>query len=457
MRGMMHRFQPFTLTFTLIAATFAAETPSRPAAAEANIRSYLEALASDAMNGRQTGTEDERRAAEYIAAQLQKFGVQPAGDATVGGPRSYLQKAPLEQKVLDAAPQLKAGDRSWVHGKDVSFVYLGSDRFHGPLQKLKAGDAVKHGTVVFLTLVEGVSVREQINAPAQAGAAAILVGWSEQLRRRYESSGQSLPELPLEPQPFHIVFLGPEATTQLDQLFEGTEIAFQGHLKDLPPTFTYSVFGVLPGRTDEAILLGAHLDHLGRDPARSGDNIYNGADDDASGCAAVLELARVLSASPKTRRTVYFAFFGGEEIGGVGARYFLEKPPMPLDKLVANIEFEMIGRPDEKVPAKTLWLSGYDRSDLGPELARHGARLVNDPHPEQNFFARSDNYPLAKRGIIAHTVSSFGLHPQYHRVDDDLSHIDFGHMTEAIQSLVEPILWLADSEFRPQWLPGKKP
>ena len=99
----------------------------------------------------------------------------------------------------------------------------------------------------------------------------------------------------------------------------------------------------------------------------------------------------------------------------------------------------------------TLWLTGYERSNLGPELAGHGARLVAGPHLEQNFFRRSDNYVLARKGIIAHTVSSYGLHTDYHRPSDDLAHIDFAHMTEAIESMVAPVRWLVNSDFKPQW------
>jgi hypothetical protein len=224
---------------------------------------------------------------------------------------------------------------------------------------------------------------------------------------------------------------------------------------------TWNVIGILHGSDPvlgkEAILLSAHMDHLGVRTPINGDSIYNGADDDASGVTAVLELAKVLSKGHKPKRTVVFALFGSEEIGGYGARYFLDHPPVPLNSLVANLEFEMIGRPDTKVAPHTLWLTGYERSDLGPALADHGARLVADPHPDQNFFQRSDNYALAMRGIIAHTVSSYGLHSQYHKPDDDLAHIDFAHMTESIESMVLPVLWLANSNFIPKWNEGMKP
>jgi len=224
---------------------------------------------------------------------------------------------------------------------------------------------------------------------------------------------------------------------------------------------TTNVLGIIRGSdpkfAKETILLSAHLDHLGVRANMPGDNIFNGADDDASGVTAVLELAQALAASPKPKRTVVFALFGSEEIGGYGARYFQEHPPVPIETFVANLEFEMIARPDAAVAADTLWLTGYERSNLGPELAKHGAKLVADPHPEEHFFQRSDNYVLARKGIIAHTVSSFGLHTDYHRPSDDLSHVDFKHMTDAIASMVEPVRWLINSDFKPQWNEGGRP
>ena len=226
---------------------------------------------------------------------------------------------------------------------------------------------------------------------------------------------------------------------------------------------TRNVIGMLRGRDekrkDEVILLSAHMDHLGMRGAGIGDNIYNGADDDASGCVAVLQLARALALKEDKRpkRTILFVFFGSEETGGQGDQYFLEHPPVPLKSIVANLEFEMIGRPDPAVKPDELWLTGFERSNLGPELAKHGAKLVADPHPKQNFFQRSDNYALAKQGVVAHTVSSFGLHEDYHKPSDDVAHLDFAHMEKAVHSMLEPVEWLANSDFKPEWTEGKKP
>ncbi|HEU4870919.1 MAG TPA: M20/M25/M40 family metallo-hydrolase [Pyrinomonadaceae bacterium] len=287
---------------------------------EQNIRAELGFLASDAMQGRGSGTIYERIAAEYIASQFRQFGLEPGGDTDSAGNKDYVQSVSLKSST------------------------------------------------------------------------------------------------------------------------------------------TWNVIGVLKGsQPGEAIMLSAHLDHLGVRNSLTGDKIFNGADDDASGCVAVLELARVLAAGKRPKRTIYFICFGSEEIGGDGSQYFIEHSPLPLTQIIADLTFEMLGRPDAKVPAGTLWLTGFERSNLGPELARHGAALVADPHPEQNFFRRSDNYPLALRGVIAHTVSSFGLHKDYHRVSDEISKIDFPFMTRSLNSLVKPVQWLANSNFRPAWLPGQAP
>jgi Zn-dependent M28 family amino/carboxypeptidase len=225
---------------------------------------------------------------------------------------------------------------------------------------------------------------------------------------------------------------------------------------------TYNAVAVLrgsdPALAQQTIMLSSHLDHLGARATPSGEVIYHGADDDASGTTAVLELARSLGALPtRPRRTIIFVCFGSEETGGQGNQYFLAHPPAPLSSIVANLEFEMIGLPDRAVGADRLWLTGWSRTNLGPTLAKHGAPLVADPHPAQHFFQRSDNIALARLGIVAQTVSSFGLGAHYHQPSDDLAHIDFDHLAQAIEWMIAPIEWLANSDWKPAWNPGQKP
>ena len=218
---------------------------------------------------------------------------------------------------------------------------------------------------------------------------------------------------------------------------------------------TWNVLAKIDGTTEasQIVLLSAHLDHLG---VRKG-KVYPGADDDASGTVAVMELARALAAGPRPRRTIIFALWGSEEKGLVGARYFLKNPTFDLHHTIANLEFEMIGRADPRVKPEQLWLTGWERTNLGPELAKHGANLVEDPHPQQHFFTRSDNYALALDGIVAQTVSSYGLHSDYHQPTDTLDKIDWEHLDRAIGSMIAPIEWLANSTFTPQWRPGQRP
>jgi len=436
------------------------------------VRAHEEFLASDALEGRGSGTRDEWIAATYIGAELRQFGVEPAADEG-----SYVQKVELEQEVLTAPPVLKAGanpETAFEFGKDFRVFRLSGRSFSGPLQKIdiekQAPPEIKKGALVLVTLPADPAAHRaafrQVLQFIRSGAAALLIPEPAQIATQSAELPKLAPRLKGVPAgqdvELNVLTLTADAANRLSSLPEGSTVNFVTATKAADPQFTYNAVGIIhgsdPALKSQAILLSAHLDHLGVGKPVNGDNIYNGADDDASGVTAVLELARALAAGPKPRRTVLFALFGSEETGrGYGAVYFREKPPIPLLDIAANLEFEMIGRPDPKVQPGELWLSGWERSNLGPELASHGAKLVADPHPEENFFARSDNYALALKGVVAQTVSSFGLHSDYHRPSDDIAHLDFAHMTAAIQSLVEPIRWLANSDFKPQWRPGKQP
>ena len=232
-------------------------------------------------------------------------------------------------------------------------------------------------------------------------------------------------------------------------------------LTDSPTTTSHKTFnaiGYLEGSDPASgtILLTAHLDHLGTREG-AGDQIYNGANDDAAGTTAVLELAHALAAGPKLKRSVLFVCYGSEEAGELGSTYFGAHSPVPLKDLVTNLEFEMIGNQDPKMPKGVMLLTGWERSNLGPTLKEYGALLGPDPYPEQHFFQRSDNYALALKGVVAHTAAGWGTVPTYHQPNDDLEHLDLGFMTAAIQSLVEPLRWLASSDFTPKWNEGGQP
>jgi Peptidase family M28 len=230
-----------------------------------------------------------------------------------------------------------------------------------------------------------------------------------------------------------------------------------------PPFAAVNVVGVLPGSDsrlkDEAIVIDAHYDHLGIAATPVGvDSIYNGADDDASGTVAVMEIARMLAgAHPAPRRTIVFLLVTGEERGTLGSRWYLAHPVLPLEHTVANLEIEMIGRPDSLAGgAGKAWLTGYDRSTMGRMLREAGIPLVADPRPDQHFFERSDNIIFAWRGIPAHTISSFNLHGDYHRVSDEARFTDPVHMAAVINATARAARLLADGA-APEWMPGGQP
>jgi Zn-dependent M28 family amino/carboxypeptidase len=227
------------------------------------------------------------------------------------------------------------------------------------------------------------------------------------------------------------------------------------------PTFGSNVIGVLPGSDsvlrDQIVVIAAHYDHLGIGDPVNGDSIYNGADDDASGVTAVLEIARALKRGPPPKRTVIFIATTGEEEGVKGTEWLVAHPEFPLSKMVAEMEVEMIGRPDPKAGGSGKgWMTGYDRSTMGAMLKAAGVPIVADPYPQMDFYERSDNIVFAQMGIPAHTLSSYNLHKDYHSVFDDVNRIDFAHVTGVIRAGAMAARLLADGPV-PTWNPGGRP
>jgi Zn-dependent M28 family amino/carboxypeptidase len=230
------------------------------------------------------------------------------------------------------------------------------------------------------------------------------------------------------------------------------------------PTLGGNVVGIIEGSDpvlkNEHVLIDAHYDHLGigLPAAGSTDSIYNGADDDASGTTAVIEIARLIKAGTPPKRTLVFAATTGEEVGLVGTNYYIAHPARPLSTMVANLEIEMIDRPDALAggPGKA-WLTGYERSTMGDTLAARGVPIVADARPDQQFFQRSDNIAFARMGIPAHTLSTFDLHADYHHANDDVSPADFNHMAGVVNAAVTAVRLLSDGAFKPVWHPGCKP
>ena len=434
------------------------------------VQSNLSYLAGPALHGRGSGTEDEHKAAEFIAGKLKLYGLQPAAEDG-----QFIQTGTVRSREIVGNPTMTVDLKGaqpiiLTHGKQIVMAGLLQPAVSATLQKLDLNDekispdAVRAGAALLIKLKPGTSMEDarKVLAPYRSGkAAVVIITSSSAAQKMFDVLAKQPPQVPQQvgneepPRRATLVIAKPEVFDQLWAQSDGTMVTLKANLTPWKETHTWNVLAKVEGTTerDQIVLLSAHLDHLGVVKGET----YPGADDDASGTAAVMELARVLANEPKPKRTVIVALWGSEEEGMVGAQYFLQNPTFPVKNIVADLEFEMIGRPDPKIKPDELWLTGWDRTDLGPQLVQHGAKLVADPHPAEKFFQRSDNYALAKDGIVAQTVSSFGLHKDYHQPTDTVAKIDFQHMDRAIASMIEPVTWLANTDFKPEWVEGKKP
>ncbi|HEV2704342.1 MAG TPA: M28 family peptidase [Pyrinomonadaceae bacterium] len=223
-----------------------------------------------------------------------------------------------------------------------------------------------------------------------------------------------------------------------------------------------NVVGLLRGSDpklrDTYVVLSAHYDHLGIRENLEGDQIFNGANDDASGTAAVVEVAAALSTlKRRPRRSVLFVAFTGEEHGLRGSRFYAEHPLVPVARTIAQLNLEQIGRTDDTEGARVgaATLTGFDYSDVSEILtaagARTGVQINKHPTNSDAFFSRSDNRPLADKGIPAHTLSVAYMFPDYHKPGDHWEKIDYPNMEKVVRTIALGVLALADAAREPRW------
>lgn len=214
--------------------------------------------------------------------------------------------------------------------------------------------------------------------------------------------------------------------------------------------------GVLPGTDpalrDEYLVISAHMDHVGTNGASVNDSIWNGADDNASGTAGVLALAKAFAQTP-VRRSIIFLTVSGEELGLLGSAWFTGNPPVPVRQMVANFNFDMIGRNWKD----SIVVIGLEHSDLGdvvkkvsaahPEL---GIAPLGDPWPQESFFTRSDHYNFARRGVPALFFFN-GTHADYHQPGDSPGKIDAEKASRIVRLIYHVVSAVGNATPRPQW------
>jgi len=476
----------------LLALGLPAQAPKPdPAVLAAELSEHVRVLASDEFEGRATGSPGAVRAAQYLAAVLEASGAEPAGDPDAGGRRTFLQDARIERTIWRAAPRValvtQKGERVEA-GWGTDFEIDDARSFEGRIELIVgsasgarlAADAAARGVIW-----EGGTrsqreawLSEQGRPQGQGLDALVLIGGRKpgSPRTQLPSPRMALAGAGEARAPILVRLRGELGARAAAGEFGALELALELQQERQEAA---NVVARLPARGARvlpvAIVISAHYDHLGRmetrtedaakgksEPASAGapapDVIRNGADDDASGCAAVLELVGALAARPERARELVVLLATGEEIGLLGTEQYLRAPVVPLEATACNLNFEMIGRPDALVGGSgALWLTGFERSNLGAAWSEAGLRIARDPRPEQRFFQRSDNYAFARRGIVAQTLSSYDLHGDYHTVRDEWSTLDYAHMEQAVRVSLEALTTLIDGTLEPSWLPGGNP
>ncbi|MEO6225526.1 MAG: M28 family peptidase [Sphingomicrobium sp.] len=418
---------------------------------ERSVAAHQAFLASDALQGRGSATRDEAIAAAYVASEFQSYGLE-----TAPGMDSFLQPATVIRERIAGAAKLTSDGMAPV---TPTVLLAPAEPVTGTLAVATSADpkALPAGDMILVS-ASGADVGALYRAASTAHAKLLLLTEDEPGTAKLLAMFGGAPRIYLEgkrpAQRISVAVLRPAEAAALAKQ-AGKAVTLAVPITEERATTTNAI-GFLKGSDPKAgtLLFTAHLDHLGM---KSDGTIMHGANDDASGTTAVMELAQALSSGKRPKRSILFVCYGSEELGGFGSTYFAEHPPVPLGQIVANVEFEMIGAQDPKLPKNTLMMTGFERSSLGSALKAHGALVTGDPYPDEHFFQRSDNYSLALKGVVAHTVSGWAVTPTYHQPTDTNANLNIAFMTHAIRSLVAPAHWLANSRFVPAWKAGGKP
>jgi Peptidase family M28 len=515
MLSVMRILLAITLTMAM------AQTPSEPS----RWWSHIEALANDGMEGRNTGTPSHRRAADYVAEQFRTAGleaggiggyIQPVGFKTrrivegesglelirngkaerlVLGEDANISMRVDPQPLIEAPlvfagyglniPERRINDLAGLNLQGAIVVYIAAapKSLPGPLQAHFGSAAERWSMYKAAGAVGTISIANPRNMD---------IPWERSTLARLQPA-MSLADSSLEDAPGQklAVTMNP---AHADKLFSGSGHSFSELLalvdagKEVPrfplmarlraktriersETESQNVAGILrgvdPKRGSEYVILSAHLDHVGVGEPINGDKIYNGAMDNASGIAAILEVARALHDSgAKPARSILFLAVTGEEKGELGSRYFAAHPTIQRSSIVANVNTDMFL---PLFPLKILMVLGLDESDLGADIRATakelGLAVQADSEPQRNRFVRSDQYSFIKFGIPAlamkvgyeantpeAAIAAKWTAERYHAPSDDLSQpVDLAAADKYVDVLRNLALRIANRSDRPRW------
>jgi len=462
-----------------------------------SLRGNLSFLASDAMKGRFTPSPELEVAAEFIASQFRKTGLEPLGD------QGYFQTARAVKRQFGppGAVTVHTSVKQWVFPADnvsISSANCAVSVKDAPLVFVSALDPALLKTMS----LEGhavVTSRSGLRAPdnslfedqvhgrreiarlleTKRALALVVVNTNARstsaLLFEAESHEPAVPVLGIsgEAAADWLAQLEKAPHKQAAQTDSGTgeRISFELPAPRDEIVVLKNVVGILrgsdPALKGTAVVVSAHYDHIGTSetagrlamaPATAQDHIYNGANDDASGTVSVIEIAAALSRlQPHPKRSIVFVTFFGEEVGEFGSRWYASHAPFPVAETVADVNLEQVGRTDSNQGPQvaTATVTGYDFSNVTAFLKSAGKltgiKVYKDEQGSDPFFERSDNAQLASKGVPAHTVSTAFEYPDYHGVGDEWQKIDYQNMAKVDRMVALAVLNMANSVEPPHW------
>jgi hypothetical protein len=466
---------------------------------ESDVRRRIFLIAHDSMGGRDTPSPGLTRTANYIASEFRRFGLKPGGDSG-----TYLMDYPIARKQLLPARSTIAfgnGDRAINATFERGAALLGGPTDasgSGPVVLIGGrlapdslrGEAVKGKMVVYVPGAAdqrlnraGIRLLQRLGSAGAAGIVMVIssdsvfAGYarSQALPRTVVGASRGIPIVAILER--GILEQVPEAGDQFAELRAAAAMAvvpmpdWTGTiaLRDttLAETRAPNTVGILEGSDPvlrhEYVVFSAHMDHVGTagQPGascrpRGADSICNGADDDGSGTVGVIELAEAFSQpGARPRRSVIFLTVSGEEHGLWGSAHFAAHPPVPIDRIVADLNADMIGRNWKD----TIVVIGKEHSDLGATLAKVNAAhpelrmaAIDDRWPEERFYSRSDHFNFAVKGVPILFFFN-GVHDDYHQATDSPDKIDAEKESRVIRLMFYLGQEVANAPNRPRWNP----
>jgi len=477
----------------------------------AQMKDYLTFIAADELEGRDTPSRGLNTAAKFLATNLSRWGVKPAGDEG-----TYFQRFALLKTTVDSAQTFaEINGQRFKYGSDfIASTFTGPGTASGPLVYVGHGLIIKAKN---LNAFEGLDIKDKIvvwtsdfpkgvsfgdfsgkqgedwqNAASYAarngakGGIVIppyssLISWEQTkkfqtingalaVEKFQTEDGPKIPLLVASPRLAGALLQGEKnnAVKVFNSAVMGEPVAAFAFKPEKKVTFTVSakkeqvytqnVVGIVEGSDAslkrEYVAIGAHYDHVGVGNPVNGDAIYNGADDDGSGTVSVLAMAEAFAKGPRPKRSLLLVWHAAEEKGLWGSKYFTQYPTVPIDKIVAQLNIDMIGRaqkPDEANPANKDLAKPHEvfvvgskmmSTDLGNLSESVNASYYNlsfnykydDPKDPEKIFFRSDHFNYALKGIPIIFYTD-GEHEDYHRVTDHVEKIDFENMLKITRTI----------------------